>query len=445
MPARVVKNQPLSDHPEERSEATRLAGRALLLARGLWITLFVLTLSLDVIGIPVTYLLAQRGCDGAACVPIQPTEEQVRAVVAAGIPLSFWAGHYVVLSTVATLVYVTVGIIIFRGRPDDRMALFGSIMLVTFGGAAFTGTMQALPGIHRAWFLPVTALNIVGQITFFMFFCLFPNGRFVPRWTRWTSLLWAATWVVALFPRLDLSLAPIIDGPLFVVLVSSLVVAQVYRYRWVSTPLHRRQTKWVVFGFSVGVGTFAAILVASEFVNDGLAYNPIVELVTTTVVYLCLLCVPIAIGIAILRSGLYDIDRIINRTLVYGTLTALLAAIYFGIVIVLQPVVRLLVSDTQNQLITVGSTLVIAGLFSPLRRRVQALIDRRFYRRRYDAANALQAFSARLRDEVDLPLLANDLLAVVEETMQPAHVSLWLRARPTGQQAQGEASTPPGH
>jgi hypothetical protein len=142
-----------------------------------------------------------------------------------------------------------------------------------------------------------------------------------------------------------------------------------------------------------------------------------------------MLSIPIAIGIAVLRSRLFDIDVVINRTLVYGSLTALLAAVYFGGVTATQAIFRTFTGqEEQPQLAIVVSTLVIAALFNPLRRRIQSFIDRRFYRKKYDAAKTLEAFSAKLRDETDLVTLSDDLVEVVRETMQPAHVSLWLRS-----------------
>jgi hypothetical protein len=137
---------------------------------------------------------------------------------------------------------------------------------------------------------------------------------------------------------------------------------------------------------------------------------------------------PVAVGIAILRHHLYDINLIINRTLVYGSLTASLALVYLGGVATTEAAFRALTGQQrQPQLAVVASTLVIAALFNPLRRRLQGFIDRRFYRRKYDAAKTLAAFSAKLRDETDLDTLSDDLVGVVRETMQPAHVSLWLR------------------
>jgi len=147
---------------------------------------------------------------------------------------------------------------------------------------------------------------------------------------------------------------------------------------------------------------------------------------------------PIAIGIAILRYRLYEIDTLINRTLVYGSLTVVLALVYFGGVAGMQYILRTLTGqEEQPQLAIVVSTLVIAALFNPLRRRIQSFIDRRFYRRKYDAAKTLEKFSMKLRDETDLGALRGDLVGVVAETMQPAHVSLWLRSvtTPKGEQA----------
>ena len=146
--------------------------------------------------------------------------------------------------------------------------------------------------------------------------------------------------------------------------------------------------------------------------------------------------VPVAVGIAVLRFRLYDIDILINRTLVYGSLTVTLVALYFGGIVVLQRFFVLLTGQ-KSTLAVVASTLLIAALFTPLRRRIQGFIDRRFYRRKYDARKTLEAFSSKLRDETDLDALSEDLTSVVRETMQPAHVSLWLRPDQPRQETKG--------
>jgi len=178
----------------------------------------------------------------------------------------------------------------------------------------------------------------------------------------------------------------------------------------------RQQLKWFVYTVALLVVGFLAALLG--FGQHSVAWNIGIAAFNF---------LPIAAGIAILRYHLYDIDVVINRTLVYGVLTAALALVYVGSIVLLQGLFRALTGET-SQLAVVASTLAIAALFVPLRQRVQAFIDRRFYRRKYDVAKTLQAFNTRLRDDVDLDNVADDLVEVVKETMQPAHVTLWLRS-----------------
>jgi hypothetical protein len=181
----------------------------------------------------------------------------------------------------------------------------------------------------------------------------------------------------------------------------------------------RQQIKWLAYGGALVVGSvFASGVISTIWSAD----------VGIALISHGLLGVPIFTGVAIARYRLYEIDIVINRTLVYGALTAALVAVYFGGVATLQTLLRALTGQEQQpQLAIVVSTLVIAALFNPLRGRIQAFIDRRFYRKKYDAAKTLEAFSARLREETDLQALNGELTRVVRETMQPSHISLWLR------------------
>jgi hypothetical protein len=205
------------------------------------------------------------------------------------------------------------------------------------------------------------------------------------------------------------------------------IISQIYRYIRVYNRIQPQQTKWIVFGVTAAVGIFVGLVVISSLrFPSNSNYTFWGEVIGSIIFNGAVLLIPLSIGFSILRYRLYDIDVLINRTLVYGTLTALLALVYFGLIFALQYLLRGIINQ-QNDVAIVVSTLAIAALFQPLRHRIQRVIDHRFYRRKYDAARTLAAFSAALRHEVDLSQLSEHLLGVVEETMQPAHVSLWLR------------------
>jgi len=232
---------------------------------------------------------------------------------------------------------------------------------------------------------------------------------------------------------------------MFVGEAAILVVVQLYRYRRVSSTLERQQTKWVVFGMAIPISVFV-ISTVLEYIFPALndpssLYSAPYQLALNASTCLTLL-IPLSFGFAMLRSRLWEIDVLINRTLVYGTLTVTLTGVSVGLVIGLQALLRGIISHDSGVAIVI-STLAIYFLFQPLRRRIQRIIDRRFYRRKYDAAKTVVKFSATLRQEVDLEQLREQLLAVVQETMQPTLVSLWLR--PTQQDGKRKPwrATPP--
>jgi hypothetical protein len=273
-------------------------------------------------------------------------------------------------------------------------------------------------------------ISLLGTLCTLLFFYVFPSGHFVPRFTRWAlgvALLYFV--FIYFFPFSSFnpfSHSQVLNVLAIIGLIASIVVLQIYRYRRVSSPAQRQQIKWVVYGVSMGWGGYLVLHLSSLFFPSLYQTGSLGDLIYITAVSGLLLLVPLSIGLAIVRSRLWDIDLIINRTLVYGTLTGILALVYVGSIIAFQALLRGLFHQNSDVAIVV-STLVIAALFQPLRKRIQAIIDRRFYRRKYDAARTLAAFSATLRHEVDLEQLREDLVAVVQETMQPTFVSLWLR------------------
>jgi hypothetical protein len=360
---------------------------------------------------------------------------------------SFWAEN--VLFSIG---YSTVGaVIVPRMSAENPIGwLFCAIGLLWavlhFIGEYAIYTLLAEPGSLPAGELAswVYSWLWVPGLGLLMFICLlFPNWRLPSARWRWFARLSALATLVgmglaAFSPgRIVLGLPGIrnplgIEGlpnaykpvqVLMLVLIAVSVVSLLMR-RVYARGVERQQTKW--FTYTTAVAASGAILqyIISEPLElvwlGGVAY---------ALVLIGLVGIPISMGIAITRYRLYDIDLLINRTLVYGSLSAILVALYFGGIVVLQRVFVLLTGQ-QSTLAVVASTLLIAALFNPLRRRIQSFIDRRFYRRKYDARKTLEAFSATLRDETNLEALNNDFVGVVRETMQPTHVSLWLRPDP---------------
>jgi hypothetical protein len=399
-----------------------LLGRWLLLARAAWLAVAIVALGSFVISVPARYSQLAH-----------PTAGVRAALTEMGLSAGGYAFYNVGLDTVFVLVFAAVAIVIFWRRSDDPMALLVATMLVVWGplNGLLVLTPSAIEGKYPALQMTLgTTLTFVGYMTWMLFFYLFPSGRFVPRWTRWLALCWvlfSGSWLFVPFVGPP-SWPPLLFNAAVLVLWGSFPVAQLYRYVRVSDRTQRQQTKWVVFGVAVAVvGVLTTIFTVGASVD--LPPRQVgSKMLSMLLMDAFVLLIPLSIGVAVLRARLFEIDVVINRTLVYGSLTALLVAVYFGGVATTQAIFRALTGqEEQPQLAIVVSTLVIAALFNPLRHRIQSFIDRRFYRSKYDARKTLEAFSAKLRDETDLDALNAELVGVVRETMQPAYVSLWLR------------------
>ena len=422
-----------------------MRGGWLLLARVAWVAVALTALAIILFSIPSSFEHYQSVCTAASEVCAeqavdQATPEGVQTLGETGLSLRSYALLNVVVDKVFQLVFFAVGALIFWRRSDDRMAWLVSVFLVSFGPVSVDQTAAyTLISSRPAWWLPVRSVDIVGSVSPVLFFFLFPSGRFVPHWTRWLAVALIVNDVPRIFfPELS-SRWPSLETVSYLVFlggVVSMVWSQIYRFLRVSSPAQRQQNKWVVFGLTLGIaGTFPSQLPVDLSLVGG--DTPLTLLLLDAGFSLSLLLIPLSIGVAVLRSHLFDIDLLINRTLVYGLLTALLVLVYFGGIVALQRVFVALTGE-KSTLAVVASTLAIAALFSPLRRGIQSFIDRRFYRRKYDARKTLEAFSAKLREETDLGALNGDLLGVVRDTMQPAHASLWLRPEASAKGAQAD-------
>ncbi|HEX5699838.1 MAG TPA: hypothetical protein VFX77_04270 [Rubrobacter sp.] len=311
------------------------------------------------------------------------------------------------------------------------------------GSGPYPVTIDALT--QATWIPPVGLLGIY-------LILLFPDGKLPSR--RWRPLAWLSG-VVMVLASLGITFSPgpleghpgvrnpfglegapswVVTAGIVILLLLPLcmlasALSLVLRYRR-SKGEEREQIKWIAFAASVVVIVYLIAMVGSLFfpLGWGSAGTPLWLGLLQQAALASFTAVPIAVGFAVLKYRLYDIDVVINRTLVYGSLTVLLALLYFGGVTATQALFQTLTGQERlPQLVIVASTLIIAALFNPLRRRIQSFIDRRFYRRKYDARKTLEAFSAKLRDKTDLEALNSELVGVVRVTMQPAHVSLWLR------------------
>jgi hypothetical protein len=367
---------------------------------------------------------------------------------------------------IALLAYPTVGAIVASRRPKNLVGWILCGIGLLFGVEAFADAYayyalaarsdSLTGGTYMAWFsgeflvLPGLFLGSA------LLVLLFPDGRLLSRSWRavvWLAVggsamtaLWLATWPDRISPYhvsnpfgIEGTLRTIIDvlgrlGAATLLVCCVLAVISVFVRLQSAEGEERQQIKWFAYAAAVLLSTFFLGLPLAGVIGAiGWGWAGLIPIV------IGVLAIPVAVGVAILRYRLYDIDILINRTLVYGSLTLMLGLVYFGGVTATQALFHTLTGQQKlPQIAVVASTLLIAALFTPLRHRIQGFIDRRFYRSKYDARKTLDAFSTKLKNETDLKALNNDLVEVVRETMQPAHVSVWLRPDPTRKGEQAE-------
>src|SRR6266700_2487044 len=356
----------------ERLSSARLYGRWLMVARGVWITLVILTLAIFFASLPVYIALLQTLCAGTECVSgALLTPSQAGVLKGIGLSLSDYAAYSVAFTLATIVVCLGVSIMIVWRRSDDRLAVLVALMLVTLGPLSATISVSASPS---PWRVPAACLAFLALALFVLVFLLFPTGQFVPRWTRWIAVVCLAVLVPStFFPNNPLAQNP--DALLLFYLVSLVAVAtlalvQLYRYRRVSSPLQRQQTKWVVFGLAVpcsvlvgGYGLAIIPALGDPSAPAGASY----QLALGALLSCTLLIIPLSFGFAMLRDRLWDIDVLINRTLVYSALTAFIVGVYVLVVGILST----LLHAFGNVFISLLATGLVAVLFQPLRERLQ--------------------------------------------------------------------------
>jgi signal transduction histidine kinase len=415
--------------------STILVGLRLLLARAGWLIVGALTVGLFVAGIPAEFAQLQLGCPTPACASsggVAPVE--LLLLENLGLSPDLFAAYGVALEVIFASVFVTVAALIFWRKSSDKVALFVSLALLLFGTATQPIAPEALTFTQPVWRLPVDVLHFLGSACFSLFLYLFPDGQFVPRWTRWVALVWIA-WLLPRywFPDWPPSGSDTwLTWTNLIVWLSGLgtaVYSQAYRYRRVSNTVQRQQTKWVVFGIAMALTGFVSVNVAVSAIAlpaPTSAGALAALMIGAALMYGALLLIPLSIGIAVLRYHLFDIDILINRTLVYGALTISVVGIYVLVVGYLSVLFR--TAGGQGHLaISVLATGLVALLFQPLRNRLQRGINRLMYGERDDPYAVLTRLGQRLEATIAPEAVLPTIVETVKESLKLPYTAITLK------------------
>ena len=409
---------------------TFLRGRTLFFARSIWVGLVIFTLCLFTASLPNYFLQLQAVCSGLAqCSSINGvlTSSGMQTLHILGLSAHTYAAYTVVLTVAVSLIWAAVGLLIFWRKSDDWMALLTALILVTFNPALQGGPLTALALTSPMWSMLVKILNFLGTIMFPFLTYLFPNGKFVPSWSRWMMILFVISGICTVFPPLDSPLN-MLNWPGWLTFLTSLIIlgtalfSQVYRYVRVSSPIQRQQTKWVAFGIGITLLGFAGIAVLASFFPS-LAFSGFLNLAINTIYPLVLFPIPVSIAIAMLRYRLWDIDILINRTLVYGALTACVVGIYACMV----GYFSLEFQVYGSPIVSLLATGLVAVLFQPLRQRLQRLVNRLMYGERDDPYLVISRLGKRLEGTLAPDALLPTIVETVAQSLKLPYVAISLK------------------
>lgn len=428
----------------ERGEV-QLHGKWLRIIQGLWLLLVLINLATLVVSVPGYYHALFTLCPQAVsdcAITDQLNAQTLPVLQQAGFSLNTYALYVIFLDALVSLSFLLISALIIWHRANTWMGLFVSFLLIEFGslGLSFSHTM-GLPANPSGW---LALLNVGGTIATMLyypclsfFFSTFPDGRFAPRWSWALIGLWIINvffWIAPIDTPFNLiNWPPLLEAGWLSIVFGGSASVQLLRFLHSASPVQRQQIKWLLYGFLPVIILPLCFTLVQTFIpslNKPGAFllntpHSFVLIVLLPLYRFWYLPVPFCVGIALLRYRLWDIDALINRTLVYSVLTATLLGIYLLLVFGGQYLLSHLF-PSGDTIALVISTLVVAALFQPLRRRVQQLIDRRFYRSAYNSAQVVARFGETLYQEVNLEQLREQLLSVVQQTMQPASLSLWI-------------------
>ena len=375
----------------------RFKGRVQIVARVLWWVVAAISVWMTIRAIPLNVADARSLCPDGPCLDARLTASQLRSLQAAGLSLNAYVGYVLAVNLVPPIVYLAVALVLFLRKPDDGMAYFTALALVLFGCVTFPDFPQQLAMRDAAYVIPYVVLKYLGSISLIAFFFLFPTGRIAPRWIRAFLAVYVIEELldVVSMPPLGWRWNPeiVTNGSIIVVPLVA-IYAQVYRYRRVSTPDERRQTRWVVAGIALAMALFV-LSAATSFAGVMGRDNLVGALALYALITVAITLIPISIAIAILRSHLYDIDLLINRTVLYGTVTAILA----GVLAVSSDLTKrlfLAFTGQQSDVAPMIATLTVVAAFDPVRKRVSRFVDARF---KYPT-RSFGAFEERLQDHI---------------------------------------------
>ncbi|HEU0291144.1 MAG TPA: GAF domain-containing protein, partial [Anaerolineales bacterium] len=383
----------------------------LSLARAFQILIICLTIGLFIINIPLNYEQRNTICETDPCPPNQLSIRSVQALENIGMSVQDLVALTIALDIFIAVSFTACAIVIFVRKPNDPFTIFVTIMLVTFGTSTFTGGIRGIAVAYPQLEWLTQTIAFIGSVGILAFFFVFPNGRFTPRWTMAIFISWFLFQLPRYyFPNSSLILHgdSAIYNLLFVAFFLSGVVAQIYRYIRVSNAVERQQTKWVIYGLTIGMGCYLVLRTLSLLVSDPMGSGLPVSLGVVITSTFFILLIPISITIAVIRYRLWDINPIINRTLVYGALSASTIALY-----VLAVGFASRYFQGSNVIFAFIATGIIAILFEPLRQRLQRAVNRLMYGERDDPTTVLTKLSQRL----DSTIAPDSVLQTIVETL----------------------------